>query len=183
MLINPLQLSLRLGISWLLPVALSAQAWLVTGLDNSYKQYPGAIWRVRSQPRSSGLFGLNTPGQVHLSLHGKPQRASASRLKAITEVSALDVFHHKHPQEAHPCQLGLVTKALAQLPVPLATEQCWVMSTVPWVHNTALRYHFSWPKCSRSKDRTDIMQPKLPDLLPDSIHHFKSWALEKIQGL
>lgn len=77
MLIKPLQLSLRLGISWFLPVALSAQAWLVTSLDNSHKQYPAAIWRVRSQPRSRGLFGLNTPCQVHLNLCGKPQRASS----------------------------------------------------------------------------------------------------------
>lgn len=75
-LIKPIQLSLRLGISWLLPAALSIQACLVTSLDNSHKQYPGAIWRVRSQPRSMGLFGLNTPCQVHLNLCGKPQRAS-----------------------------------------------------------------------------------------------------------
>lgn len=77
MLIKPLQLSLRLGISWFLPVALSAQAYSVTSVDNSHKQYPGAMWRVRSQPRSRGLFGLNTPCQVHLNLHGKPQRASS----------------------------------------------------------------------------------------------------------
>lgn len=39
--------------------------------------------------------------------------------------------------------LGLVTMTLAELPTALATKQCWEMSTMPWVYNTALKCHLS----------------------------------------
>lgn len=106
MLIKPLQLSLRLGISWFLPVELSVPARLATGSENSHKQHPGAIWRARSQPRSRGLFGLNTILQVQLSLDGKSQRTSASRLKAVQRHLVLPSITTNTPRNRTPASWG-----------------------------------------------------------------------------
>lgn len=73
MLIKPLQLSFRLGMPWLLPTVLSAQACLAPSSDSSQEQDPGAIWGGRRQPGSRALLAPNTPRQAHLNLHGKPQ--------------------------------------------------------------------------------------------------------------
>lgn len=110
MLMKPLRLSLRLGMPWLLPVALSAQACLVPSLDSSHKQDPGAIWGARRQPGSRALLALNTPRQAHLNIHGKPQSFQ-------THGYNRGIWSHcLSPQPAPkvlPCQLGSVTRTRA----------------------------------------------------------------------